>query len=356
MRRTLKNCRFSRIPSLIGTCQDDLPGIAAAVNEAQQRLLAEFGETGPFGCWEKVLFSASPAAPYLTLPAQYARAINLAVCHIPVRLYNEFYSVLPGGPGIPCAGSNLADWCGQIQGFDAGMVPTMVDLPVTSTTPAFTLRLYPTDPADVASGKRILIKCLDANGQQVWTQDANNQVNGVYLQVSTPFTDSAFTVSKIQAVNKDETLGSFILKAVDPVTGSETTLSTYGPRETMPTYRRYQITKMPCGCCPTCAPGTPAATTVYITALCKLEFIPVEIDTDYLIVPNIPALTEECQSMRYAEMDKPEAMQKAEYHHHRAIQQLKNEMNHYMGEQVPSITIDRWEGQSLQALNIGSMR
>lgn len=182
MRRTLKDCRFSRIPSLIGACQEDGPSIAAAVNEAQLRLLMEFGETGVWGSWEKVLFTASRLSPYITLPSQYCKAINLAVCQHPFRIYNQFYTVLPGGPGLPPDPGQIGDWCGEVEGYDVGTVPTMVDLPVTTTTPAFTLRLYPTDAADVGAGKRILIECLDSNGQQVYSQDGFTQVKGIYIR------------------------------------------------------------------------------------------------------------------------------------------------------------------------------
>lgn len=346
MRRTLNYIRmYSRIPALIGLCQDDIPGIAAMVNEAQLRLLMEFGETGPFGCWEKVLFTATRTSPYITLGRHYCRAINLAVCRHPIRVYNEFYTVLPAGPGLPPDPTNCTDWCGDMEGYDAGTVPTMVDLPATSF-----LRLYATDPADVSAAKRILISGLDQNGQTIYSQDGFNQVQGFYLTAETPFVDSTFTVSKITAINKDVTVGNFILKAVNPTTGVETTLSTYEPGETTPSYRRYQITALPDNCCV----GT-NTTAIQITALCKLEYIPVAVDTDYLVIGNIPALTEECQSLRMAEMDDPKAMSKSEYHHKRAIKLLNAELRHYLGEQVPSIAVDIWENQPLQDQQIGSM-
>lgn len=349
MKRTLKYVRFnSRIPQLIGVCQDNIPAIAASVNEAQERLILEGGETGWYGGWEKVLFTATRANPYITLPREYCKAINLAVCRHPIRLYNQFYTVLPGGPGLPPSPLCATDWCGNLEGYDAGTVPTMVDLPATSF-----LRLYASDPADIASAKRILITCLDANGQQVYSQDGFAQVNGFFLTAESPFIDSLFTVSKIQAVQKDETLGNFILKAVDPTTGVETTLSTYGPTETTTAYRRYQITALPPGCC--CSGVCATTATVQITALCKLEYIPVAVDTDYLIIGNVPALTEECQSMRFAEMDDPKSMAKAEYHHKRALKQLNSELRHYLGDQVPSISVDIWENAPLQDQSIGSM-
>lgn len=351
MRITLRDIRLrSRIPQLIGACQDNLPAIAAMVNEAQYRLIMAGGDTGFFGGWEKVLFSPSRFQPHITLPRQYCRCINLAVCRHPFRIYNEFYTVLPAGPGLPPEPSELVDWCGEIEGFDAGTVPTMVDLPATSY-----LRLYATESADVSAGKRILITGLDQNGQQIYSTAGTNNVNGFYLTAATPFADTTFTVSKIQAVNKDETVGFFTLKAVNPTTGVETTLANYAPTESKPAYRRYQITNLPTACCPSGCGTAVTSQTVQVTSLCKLEYIPAALDTDYLIIGNIPALTEECQSMRFAEMDDPKSMAKAEYHHKRALKELNNELRHYLGDQVPSISVDVWAGQPLQDQSIGSM-
>lgn len=348
MRTTLLDVRLSRLPALIGLCQDNRQAIAAAVNEAQQRLIMSFGEVGAWAGWEKVVFTASRANPYITLPSRYCRAINLAVCRHPFRVYNEFYSTIPAGPGLPPNPASSLDWCGEVQGFDLGMVPTLVDLPSTSI-----LRVYASDPADVASAKRIFISGLDQNGQQIFSQDRFSNVNGFYITLDTPFADTTFSVSKIQAVSKDITLGNIILKSVSS-TGVETTLSTYGPYETNPAYRRYQITSLPSTCCPTsCPPQT--STNVQITAICKLEYVPAVLDSDFLIINNIPALIEECVSIRMSEMDDPRSMAKSEYHHKRAIRQLNNQARHYTGDQVPSVSVDIWDGQPLIDQNVGRM-
>lgn len=342
---TLKDVRFSRVPQVIGLCQEDIPGIAAAANEAQQRLIFDGGDSGFWGGWEKVLFTPSRTSPYITLGREHARAINLDVCRHPIRLWNQFYTVLPGGPGLPPSSTDCQDWCGTLEGYDNGNVPTMVDLPTTSI-----IRVYASDPVDVANASRIMFKGQDQNGADIYSQDGYSNVQGFYLTLDTPFVDSSFTVSKIQEVIKDETLGSVIVKAVNPTTLVETTLATYAPRETHPSYRRYHITALPTGCCPLSSVGS-----VQVTALCKREFIPVALDTDFLIIGNIPALIEECMSIRLSEMDDPKSMAKAEYHHRRALQQLNNELRHYLGDVTPSIAVDLWEGSPLQAQKIGSM-
>lgn len=345
MKVTLKQARFSRLPQVVGKCQSDIAGIAAFVNEAQQRLINAGGETGWWGTWERVLFNISRANPYLTLPREYARAINLAVCRSPIRVWNEFYTVLPGGPGLPPSGVDCRDWCGELEGYDQGMVPTLVDLPATST-----IRLYAGDSVDADNAARLLFKGLDQNGLQIYSQDLYNNIQGFYLTLTTPFVDSSFTVSKITGIQKPETLGHVTVKAVNPTTGVETTLAILAPGETNPAYRRYHITALPAGCC-----ATTSTTNVQITALCKREYIPATLDTDFLLIGNIPALIEECNSIRLSEMDDPAAMSKSEYHHKRALKLLNDELRHYLGDQAPSVSVDLWNGQPLHEQKIGSM-
>lgn len=359
IRTTLADIYNSRIPALLGYCPGD-PRIAATVNEAQQRLINDGGETGWIGGWTKVRFNVSCADPYVTLARPFARAINMSWCRTPFRIQNEFYELLPAGPGLAPSGSCAAlDWCGEVEGFDRGFVPTLADPPTTIPTGGWTIRLYWADNADAQAHKRVLVQALDQNGLQIYSQDGVNQVNGFYLTADDTalFVDFA-GVSLIQAVTKDVTLGDFILKAVDPVTLTEYSLSRYAPSETKPSYRRYKITKLPAQCCPICATGsTTTPLTVQVTAMCKLEYIPVSVPTDYLIIGNIPALTLECQSIRFEEMDDPAADTKAANKHKQAVRQLQNEMRHYMGVQVPAVSIDRWGvGGQPERKEIGCMR
>lgn len=358
MRTILNQLRQSRLPQAIGRCANDLPEIAAFTNQAQQVLINAGGETGWWGGWEKVVFQVTRCNPYITLPRKYARAINLSVCKFPIRLQNEFYELLPDGIGLQdfCSIKGRTDWCGAIEGYERGTVVSMVDLTPTNQY----LRVYFTDPRDV--GKRILIgPAQDQNGNFIYTQDGNPSVNGFYLTLAAPFTTSAFIVTAFSGIAKDATYGDVLLYQVDATTGAQVLLSRYAPDEITPAYRRFFINKLPCSCNVVQVPQSPCVTgattpgVVQITALCKLEFIPANRDTDFLIIGNIPALIEECKAIRYSDMDEPNSVQLEAKAHAKAIKYLNDELRHYMGELSPAVNLKPFGTATLRRQRIGSM-
>lgn len=344
MRISLQQVQASRLPQAIGLCSSDLPGIAAYVNQAIQQLLYAGGDVGWWGCWAKVVFNASRENPYITLPRQFARAIQLAVCRAPIAVNGEFLEMMEDGiglqPGTPCT-----PWCGSLAGYDRATVPTMVDLPPGN----WILRAYPSDPADI--GKRLLINCKDQNGMTVYSQDGNVQATGFFMDLDVPYVDSAFLVQgPISSVQKDLTSGDVVLKAVNPTTGVEITLSRYAPDEIAPSYRRYQITRLPPNCCSTLTPGI-----VQITALLKYEYAPVVRPTDLLIIGNLPAILEECKSLRYADMDVLNGAQLEAKCHAKAIRLLNAELRHETGELSPSVNQAPFGRATLNLAGIGPM-
>ena len=340
---TVADVRFSRFPLVIGRCANDFPEILSALNEATQRLLLASGETGWYGCWKKVVFPVSATNPYITLPRQFARAINLDVCRTPIRMFNEFYEFLPYGVGLQDLPTGR-DWCGTISGYERGEVPLMTDMDGASNN---FIRVYITSTQDV--GKRILITGTDSNDLQIYSQDGTNNVNGTFLSFASPFATTSFYIKTIQALQKDVTIGDVIVKQVNGSTGVETTLVRLAPTETNPSYRRFYINPLPSGCC------NGNATTLYVTALCKLQFVPVYQDTDQLIISNIPALIEEAQAIRYSSMDTTNAAILEQKHHMKAIKLLQNEQRHEMGESEASIVVDPFAGQSLRRQAIGTL-
>lgn len=341
MNATLADVRRSSIPEAIGLCQTDLPRIANAVNEATQQLIYAGGAQGFYGTWRKVALSATVTNPYITLGRQFARIINLDICRTPIRIRNQFFEYLPGGIGLQEPWT-LPDWCGNLQGYERNNVATITDLPTTN--PQY-LRVYITDNRDV--NLRILITGLDQNGHEIYSTDGLNNVKGFFLTFAQPFSTSSFTVSEIQFVQKDITFGDVVLKAVDSVTGAETTLSRYAPTETNPSYRRYLITSLPTGCC------CNSDGTLSITGIVKMEYQPVYQDTDQLIIANLPALKYECLANRYATMDVPNAAVLEVKNHRKAIRLLQDEMRHMEGEQEPSVVVNPFGAAALINQRIG---
>jgi hypothetical protein len=347
------------MPEDCGLCSGDIPGIAAYVNEAQQNLIMAAGAQGWWWGWGKVTFNVSVASPYITLPREFARLIGLDICCHPIRIQNEFYEFLPGGI---CKQDTLCNtWKAGMAGYDRGMYPTMVDL--TDDGQQY-LRVCITDQRDV--GKRILIKGLDQYGQHIYSTDAGNEVEGFYLEFEWPCVTSSFTVTKIEHVIKDQTYGDVILKQVKnlpsstgilsedgfeilgegggvilPEGGDETevTLSRYAPDEYNPAYRRYYISKYPCGQC--CVVNGQ----FQVNGLAKVECRPVYRDTDWLVIGNMPALIEECIAIYLSRSHDANSQAMAELHHRKAIKRLRDEMRHYNGDQNPAVEVDIWNGQ-----------
>lgn len=352
MRITLSTAQQSRIPKVLGGCVNDLPSLASYINEAQERLIKAGGETGWWGGWAKVVFQISRADPYIVLPRQFARAINLDVCRTPIKIQNSFFEFLYAGVGLQSRDDLLAtqtgrDWCGIFAGFERNNVPTTRTLTPTNQL----LRVYYTDARD--QGRRVLIgPSKDQNGNYIYSQDGNNPVNGFYLTLAAPFTTSQMIVTDIEGIQKDPSYGDVLIYQVDATTGNQVLLSRYAPYETTPSYRKYFINRLPCGCCChtagnncTCTDPDPF---LPVTALVKYEYVPANLSTDFLVIGNIPALKEECLSIRYGEMDSPASVPLSERHHLKAIKLLNDELRHYLGELVPAIGFSPWGTAKLQ--------
>jgi hypothetical protein len=339
MRATLKTAKDSTIPEKLGVCANDTARIAAAVNDAQQRLIFAGREAGWWQGWVKVRFSVTPTAPYITLSQEFARIINMAVGEYPIYIHNEFYEVLPGGVG-PMPSSNCSDWCGTVAGYERGIWTTSVDLTATNNG----LRVYITDVRDV--GSRILVIGLDQNGNEIYSQDGLHTVTGAYITFASPFADLGFIVSKIKAIVKPVTFGDILLYQVDQTTGVEVLLSRYKASETQPAYRRYYISPLP-ACCTSGSSFT-------VTAIAKVEYIPAIRDTDPLIIGNIPALTEMVQALRYYSQDVIASHQLGAAHEKRAIKLMRQELEHYMGLENPAVAVDIREGHSFCRIGLST--
>lgn len=169
-------------------------------------------------------------------------------------------------------------------------------------------------------------------------------MNGLVLTLGAQPTMSPMIVTHIGGVQKDITFGDVLLYQVDATTGATVLLSRYSPTDQNPTYRRYYLNNLPCSCEP-CRPTNPCVTPVQpvtnipVTALCKLEFVPVAYDTDWLIIGNREAMNEECKAIRYCDMDTAQGAGLEQKSHRRAIQLLNQELEHYLGPLQPAVTV-----------------
>jgi hypothetical protein len=354
MRLRLYDVLTSRLPSLIGKCQSDIPSIANFVNSAQRRLLyaKEARDEGWFGTWAEIAFNVSQATPYITLPRDIARLESINICNVPVPIRNQFYEYLAFGNGrMPKDNSwrNCRDML--LSGFSRNNVVTFTDM---TSAPQYIVA-YITDSQDVT--KRTLIEGTDSSGNPIYSLDNANNVSGVFLSFTSPSIMTPMTLNQLTGIQKDVTVGEVRYYQHDPNTGDEVLLLTMAPGETTASYRRYYMHNLPTTCCAaqTTATGTTSTTTIQVTALAKLELIPVVVPTDYLLIQNLEAIIEECQSVRYSEMDEPTALQMSENRHKMAISFLTGEQTHYQGLNNPAVGFSPFGSARLQRQKIGTL-
>lgn len=324
-RPTLGILRNSPFPARCGICADDLSRVASVANIVQERLMIDplAPDEGWWGGWVDAVFNVqvSSRTAYIVTPWDIARVIVLDICNRPRPIRNGFYEYLQFGTGhMPRNCQNLRNTVQQA--FERDNVPLLGVFP--STAPQF-IRAYVTNSADV--GKRLIVQGPDSNGKTVLGTDPDTgaPIVGERLYLDLPFKQSAFQYQNVTGFIKDATLGPVQIFAVD-AGGTQTLISSMEPNETTASYRRYLINNLPPNCC-----NSPTGT-VQVNTKCKLDFVPVQSDTDYLIIQNIPALIEEGQSWRYSDQDTETAAKLEAKHHAKALALLNGQLDHYQGK------------------------
>ncbi len=225
---------------------------------------------------------------------------------------------------------------GFTQTYDREIVPT---LGVLASTPQI-IRVFPTDPRD--SGSTVIVQGTDQNGQTVTSTDpvTNQTILGEQLTLAFPFVQTlnqfmpAANSLGVTGLEKDGTFGPVTFFQVDFNTGVSTPLSSMEPSETSSAYRKYLIGNLPCR--PQCTTNGVSQ----VTAMAKLEYVPIASDPDYLGIPCVPALIAECEALRYESMDNVQAQQMGVSKHAKALQLLFGQLQHYMGNERPAISVN----------------
>lgn len=335
-------------PGLLGVCATDTAGCAAIVNRVTQRLLyaKEVSDNGWIGSWAEINFSATQEDPYIVMPYDVSRPIAVDVCTMPVPIRNQFFEYAQFGFGRVPKSSSTRSNCGPIATYDRGKFPTFSDI----VPPDKKVRVYLGDAGD--EGKRVLLQSKDANGQIRYSLDGSVQVTGDYLELTAPFVDSPDDVSQVIGIQKDITLGVVSFYELDTVTGDQRLILTMQPGETTASYRRYYLGNLPRNCCN--APDS-TSTTVQLTAICQLTYVPVRTTTDWLIIPNVEAIIQEAQASRYDGIDEGNAKQMAQYHHRNAIRMLNGQVMHDQGEDSTTVSFAPFGSAKLSCARVGTL-
>jgi hypothetical protein len=346
---------YQRFPSVLGFCANDTPRLAAYVNASQRRLVyaREAGEEGWWGSWAEIAFNLDPSAPAITFDSTVARVQAFNVCNRTVPIQNQFYEYLQFGNGRT---RSLVEKCpGTIQWYSRNNGVTFREM---TGGPQF-IQVFASDPADTqqSSPRRVLLQGFDNNGIPIHSQDGLNQVQGNFLTLQSPFVQSPTPMlPPLTGIQKDVTVGQVTFFAVDPISGNSIYLLTMQPAETTAWYRRYVLTPTPAFCCNVaCNSNQGPPNMVQVTAIVKLELLPVAVDTDYLLIQNIEAVLEEACAVRYSEMDTVSSKQLEAQKHKAAIGLLNGELTHYLGKDEPAVNFAPFGDARLFRRRIGSM-
>lgn len=346
----------SRLPPLIGKCVGDIAQISAYVNSAQLRLMLcrEAGEEGWYGSWAEMAFQISRAQPYIICPREVARLENINICDKPVTIQNQFYEYLRFGNGrmSPRRGRHHDLRHAETEAFTRNDVITWAPI----VNPPQIIRVYATNAADVQSGARVFVGGIDMANNIVYSQDGQNLVQGIYVTLTSPFVDLPLQLKSITGIQKDPTMGPVQIFQVDPITGAQSLMLTMQPGELVAGYRQYYLHNLPCTCrLNSCLIHQTGIQPLRMTAIAKLQHIPVAVDTDYLVIQNLEAMIEECCSVFKSEIDQAGAKEMAQEKHVQAVRLLNGELAHYLGIDAPAVNVAPFGSARLEKQQIGTM-
>lgn len=220
--------------------------------------------------------------------------------------------------------------CGPGNAYDRGTTCTFREIRGRTKK----IRVY----ADVAEADdaQILLQGFDENDQWVRSEVDGEWIDGEYVDISTTPTLSANIFTSLVAVQKPQTNGNVRLYEYNTEDATQRALAVYEPSETRPVYRRTLVPGVAgTKCCPTnCSDDSEedsGCNQVKLTVIARLEFIPVQVDTDWVLPGNIPALKDMMQAVRMYETNN---VQEAMVCESRAYASLNTQLRHYLGHSI----------------------
>lgn len=317
----------------------------------------EAGEEGWYGSFAWMEFSIPFGQTWLTTPREVARIEVAAICGRVAPVQNQFYRYLQFGNR-----RFFPQWFDAFRHRATANVQVLTENDQATLVPLTNgpqlIQIYATNAADTgANPPRVLLQGTDQNGNTIYSQDGTQRVTGQFVSLQQPFATAALQMKTLTAVQKDMTAGPVQIFQTDPNSGAQVLLLTMEPNETATGYRHYQLAGAPC-CCggvlnPCTTPPPPGSPVVLVSAIVKLELIPVMTDTDYCLISDPEAIIEECQSVRYTEMDNTNSAKLAAEHHRNAIGQLNGQLAHYLGKNEPAVNFAPFGSARLERVNIG---
>jgi hypothetical protein len=277
----------------------------------------------------------------ITLPREVESILDdtIDVCGNLVRLSNPWYEY-----GAYSWGKRPRSTCAPVRCVaEFGVYTGYADVPAGCV-----IRLYPSHADDV--GKTVTLLGYDTNNLWVRTKVGGVWQDGETVTLAAPFAVSTteWRLAGWVATIKEETDTDVTAFAYNATTMDETALARFQPTETKPSYRRYRIDPWANICCASECPEDEDGYRT-INLLAKLTFIPAAKTTDFLLIPNIPALSEMCLAIRARDSG-----DQAGYLQHRinAVRILNDELEMKTGRR-DNVVVDRFGPSSMRTLMRG---
>ena len=330
---------LARISGVSGMTQNDAR-VMDYTNRATQELMDE-RDWPALIAWMRFKVTGRK----VNVPSEFDRILSMKVNGVPLPMQSPWFEFVAGyapwflnsgGPEV--APQNWEDnpnnfMCQGV--LDREQVATFEDVPKDGN--AYYPAVYCTANEQVNGVDQCLtLQGYDNNGQWVRTYDpVNGWMDGVSLLLNgnTPpyATYCPVPFSVITAVQKPATNGYVSLYcSASPSTAPQNVfLCSYAPYDTRPYYRRYDV------------PGLSKNQTYCVDARLRRRYAPIVNGNDWLLIPNLPALSRMVQAIYYSDAENPQ--QYAAYKQI-AIGILEKEMTAYIGKQRQKPLITSAEG------------
>lgn len=251
------------------------------LNEATKRLM----DRGDWPGTEKpILLTVQNGV--VTFPRIVGAVRALNICNRDIPIYGEWFRFLPHQWSRGSCCGTWRSWCGQRPVMtEYGMGVQFADIPTD-----FCVLKVTGVPQD--DGAIIQFFGTNPQGESLVTTDVTTITDGISITINQPFTVGSDVVKHIDRVIKPVTQGPVSVSAVDTVSGQETPIARFDASDTNPSFSQYRLAISQC---------VNTSPVFQAIALVKLKFIPVIVDTDIVLIPNLFALKLFMQGIRFGE-------------------------------------------------------
>ena len=187
----------------------------------------------------------------------------------------------------------------------------------------WSLQLLAWAECEEASEAKLTLAGQDGFGRVLVTEDGPGETieirSGGSWRDPPRYTEHTFR--SVSAILKPRTKGYVHLFGYEPVPMQYVQLGMYGPSEHVPGFRRYKVPQCHCG---------------YVDALVQMRVLPLEFDSDVLVIQNLPALKKMLQAITIEDAGD---MAIAREHEARAIKMIEDDQL-WIDDVVPEIQND----------------